>query len=139
MSGLNPYKHFLNFICKMSPQGRICEAYLRAEHPECFRQKSRIYVLLELPQKAWRHLFSGNRCHDVHYSHHYDYCSLHDHDSSILSCALKILIILAVSIGILYAVFKNLRYWKEYQNMKGNLIYKTSVIYSQITSSYYSR
>lgn len=121
MSWKNPYKQVLNLVCKMSPNGQTCENYLRKEHPECFPAPSILNVIRNLPLRALKFLFSNHQLHCEQQSNACPYkraqsqcphqsgcCSLniHDQDYAVLGGFFKSLIILAISIGILYAIFK---------------------------------
>lgn len=123
MSWKHPYNQALNLVCKVSPNGRTCENYLRKEHPECFPNPSIFEVILELPMKAFKFLFSSQQMPCEHNSnafqqkraHHHHHCPHHsscggmdyqDDDYSVLSGFFRSLVILAISIGILYAIFK---------------------------------
>lgn len=106
MSWQAAHDQVINFVCKVSPTGKMCRNYLMSKYPECFRSnKGYVKLIMELPQKMWKRLFpvfpmpatDPSVC---------PICQDEEHEMTILTNGFKILFLLAASVAILYAILK---------------------------------
>ncbi|KAM8717514.1 hypothetical protein ACLKA7_004242 [Drosophila subpalustris] len=106
MSWQAAHDKVINFVCKVSPAGNICRNHLMAKYPECFKtNKGYGRLIMELPQKIWKRIFP---VHDMTIADNpvCPICLDEEHETAILTNALKILCLLAVSVAILYGILK---------------------------------
>lgn len=96
----------INFVCKVSPAGKICRNYLMTKYPECFKSnKGYVRMILDLPQKLWRRIVPTHAMSAAD-SSVCPICQDEEQEAAILTNAFTILFLLAVSVAILYGILK---------------------------------